>query len=908
MTGLTPATTYLFKMRACNGPNRCSDWTANHTFTTLAGTVTPGRVTNLRHSSSGDNSVTLAWNAPGNSAAAAVTSYHVQNRPLGSAWPGGFDVAQGAGTTTFSVSQLVDGTIYEFQVQACNAAGCGAWTELLHPDHVIVAGNKVGSASLIPASAELAVGERLRLAIHDIPVGKTAYSQMYGAIQPAGRCPDRRDARGETGPREPSPSTGPGYYDTVHIEGCAPGGIGWLRVVNAAETELYARATITVGATRPGQVARPDVLARSEALYVDWSAPSDGGSSITHYDLQYRAGTSGDWTLVEDITLTSYTITGLTNGTTYQVQVRAANSVGDGDWSAIVTGTPSATVIDPVTRPTTHDSLEPYDDCGEAATSTALAKPANLDIVPLSDRRAVLVWNGTTAADNYTIEVKETGTSSWRRPNLSDPSMNTVTKLCYTIHLDEITTDLDGSTRGLVEALAFDFQVTANKGTESLTSDSLTVIDTPIIAANGHSTGTTGQAVLGWSNVEDVLPLAQDAQHGKYLFRIRKFASGHANRNWTRDIDTSTPFGSFIPSDSNRNRVSSLDLGEIYAIQYRWNGLVSGEVMRVRAARDAYVWPSATPPVNRDLIATYPINDPQESGVLRYRVCSDSFPVDTWEQWDKLIPHAFGQWQAVGNQWGATANLVTVERELEPCTDYDDPDDDDYDSFIERVSADVTDALRPYLDAEGVPTTIPQSVQDSIQAHVKAIVSDGYGKRHEQDILVNEVVLFDDVQLNIDGLIAAGVFPQMAPYVGHFWCWGTAKDGSDFTYDPTLACVVRSRNKADEVISSDLFIRHSKVAIPGDLLIPGADVDVNKDDVSFNTCPARGNNAYAVLVHEAGHMLGIRGPLTGTDEEVAHKHPTIQGSSMMVGALEPLVGCSPHPFDVMVLYAIYQSR
>ena len=158
MTGLTPATTYVFKMRACNGPNRCSDWTANQTFTTLAGTVTPGRVTNLRHSSSGDNSVTLAWNAPGNSAAAAVTSYHVQNRPLEAAWPGGFDVAQGAGTTTFTVSQLVDGTIYEFQVRACNAAGCGDWNTLRHPDHVIVAGHKVGNASLIPASASLAVG------------------------------------------------------------------------------------------------------------------------------------------------------------------------------------------------------------------------------------------------------------------------------------------------------------------------------------------------------------------------------------------------------------------------------------------------------------------------------------------------------------------------------------------------------------------------------------------------------------------------------------------------------------------------------------------------------------------------------------------------------------------------------
>ena len=46
-------------------------------------------------------------------------------------------------------------------------------------------------------------------------------------------------------------------------------------------------------------------------------------------------------------TATTATITGLTNGPTYEVQVRAGNSAGDGAWSASATGTPVAAAAVP---------------------------------------------------------------------------------------------------------------------------------------------------------------------------------------------------------------------------------------------------------------------------------------------------------------------------------------------------------------------------------------------------------------------------------------------------------------------------------------------------------------------------------------------------------------------------------
>ena len=77
-------------------------------------------------------------------------------------------------------------------------------------------------------------------------------------------------------------------------------------------------------------------------LTVDWTAPSGDGEAVDDYDVRYRADAeTGAWTELPDAAESaapSATITGLTNGTAYQVQVRA----GDGEWSATVTGTPAA--------------------------------------------------------------------------------------------------------------------------------------------------------------------------------------------------------------------------------------------------------------------------------------------------------------------------------------------------------------------------------------------------------------------------------------------------------------------------------------------------------------------------------------------------------------------------------------
>ena len=105
----------------------------------------------------------------------------------------------------------------------------------------------------------------------------------------------------------------------------------------------------TAPVTAPATPAAPTVTALSGSvgsLRVTWTAPATGGAAITHYELRYRVGSSGDWTTVRTALgpVTAYDLLELAAGSTYEVQVRAWNAVGASAWSASGTAT-AATIL-----------------------------------------------------------------------------------------------------------------------------------------------------------------------------------------------------------------------------------------------------------------------------------------------------------------------------------------------------------------------------------------------------------------------------------------------------------------------------------------------------------------------------------------------------------------------------------
>ena len=154
---------------------------------------------------------------------------------------------------------------------------------------------------------------------------------------------------------------------------------------------------------RPGApTITTQITAEADSLTVAWTAPINTGiSAITAYDLRYIETGAADksdanWTVVEEVWAAGsgplqYTLSGLTGGTQYDVQVRAVNAAGAGAWPAAVTGT----------------------------TAAAPGAPTGLTAAAAAGRtQVVLSWTaptdtGSAPITGYRIEASDDGNNPW---------------------------------------------------------------------------------------------------------------------------------------------------------------------------------------------------------------------------------------------------------------------------------------------------------------------------------------------------------------------------------------------------------------------------------------------------------------------------------------------------------------
>ena len=122
---------------------------------------------------------------------------------------------------------------------------------------------------------------------------------------------------------------------------------------------------------------------------IAFTAGANNGNAITNYE--YSTDNGGSWTTRSRVSTTSpIVITGLTNGTTYQVKLRAINGIGSGAASSTVSVTPAAPAPDPAPTPSSAPAAAPA-----SAAPAAPTKPA-------------VTWSSSTAAKSVTAVITPT--------------------------------------------------------------------------------------------------------------------------------------------------------------------------------------------------------------------------------------------------------------------------------------------------------------------------------------------------------------------------------------------------------------------------------------------------------------------------------------------------------------------
>jgi hypothetical protein len=160
-----------------------------------------------------------------------------------------------------------------------------------------------------------------------------------------------------------------------------------VRAENSGGVGPWSTSVVRLAAIAPGVptglATTPD---STTSLSLSWTAPSsDGGSAITGYSIRYTPTAGGSAAVVTlSSTTTNYTITGLAEATSYDVEVAAITAAGTGDYTSAVTGT--------------TDSPSSSSQGSTSGGSTSSQGSTSGGITPNTDNRArIYLPSGTTA-------------------------------------------------------------------------------------------------------------------------------------------------------------------------------------------------------------------------------------------------------------------------------------------------------------------------------------------------------------------------------------------------------------------------------------------------------------------------------------------------------------------------------
>jgi fibronectin type 3 domain-containing protein len=406
---LVNGTTYYLRVTAVN---RAGEGPPSNEVQAVPLTV-PGAPTELT-ATAGNAGVTLSWTAPGSTGGSQLSGYVIYKGTS----PGGETGTPVNGSpitaTSYDVTGLANGTTYYFTVTAVNGAGEGQASNEALATPVTTPGAPTwlavtpGNAQATLSWAAPASDGGSKVTGYDLYVGTTA--GLSGST-PIARVTSTVVT-----------VTGLVNGTTYYVKVTAVNRIG----VGPASTEMP-----VLPLTVPGAPTRLVATPGNAQATLSWAAPASGGAAISGY-LIYQ-GTSPRHETRKPvnglpINGTSYTVTGLANGTTYYFRVTAVNTAGEGPSSAEVSLTlqPIVSSSDPPASPTSSATTP----TSSATTPTSSATTPTSSATTPTSSATTPTSSATTPTSSATTPTSSatTPTSSATTPtSTSTPTSGTTT-------------------------------------------------------------------------------------------------------------------------------------------------------------------------------------------------------------------------------------------------------------------------------------------------------------------------------------------------------------------------------------------------------------------------------------------------------------------------------------------------
>ncbi|WFR64331.1 fibronectin type III domain-containing protein [Paenibacillus amylolyticus] len=459
---LLPGTAHKYRIRALT-ENNASAWTTMLTQSTI-----PASVTGLIISSATNVAISLKWTT-----VTGATGYDLEID--GTVVP-----ATGA---AYTKSGLAANTDHTFRIRSKNAAGVGAWSDL-------ISGTTLLNTPVLKATSE---EDSINLTWAAVADAVTYEIEADGAVI--------------------ATTSDPAYS---HI-GLLPGTAHKYRVRALTDTNTSAWTAILTQSTIPASVTGLTVSsATNVAIALKWTAVT----GATGYDLEI------DGTVVP-VTGVAYTKSGLAANTDHTFRIRSKNAAGVGTWSDLISG--KTLLNTPVLKAASEETAINLTWAAVADATTYEIEADGAVIATVSDPAYSHIGLLPGTAHKYRIRaLTDNNTSAWTAvlsqstipASVAGLNISSVTNVGITLKWTAVTgatgydLEIDGTVvpvtgvsytkSGLAANTEHTFRIrsknAAGVGGWSDLISGMTLLNTPVLKATSGETAIN----LSWADVEDM--------------------------------------------------------------------------------------------------------------------------------------------------------------------------------------------------------------------------------------------------------------------------------------------------------------------------------------------------------------------------------------------------------------------